>query len=239
MARGDPVIQAVQTSLVGALQIAALLLIPAALLHGGVWLWPRGLALVAGVGTVTLAGNLALARWRPDHFRVRQQSVVAPKDRRQPWLDAAGAVALLVIAAVWMGSMPFDVFRLRLLPAPPTWVETLGGLAVLAGTALTPLAVWENRFATPNVQDQTDDGQRVIDTGVYRWVRHPLYLGNLLLAGGAALWLGSTAGLWGAAVLLVFTAGRIAIEERDLKARLPAYAAYARRVRGRLIPFVV
>jgi protein-S-isoprenylcysteine O-methyltransferase Ste14 len=90
------------------------------------------------------------------------------------------------------------------------------------------------------VQDQTSQGQAIVQTGVYRWVRHPIYLGNLLLAGGAPLWLGSSAGaLIGIAVLLVMTVGRIAIEERDLRARLPAYEAYARKVRARLIPFVL
>lgn len=100
--------------------------------------------------------------------------------------------------------------------------------------------MWENRFATPNVQDQTGRGQQVVDTGVYGLVRHPIYLGYALLIGGEALWLGSvTAALIGVGVYLASTGWRIMIEERDLRARLPAYAAYARRVRGRLIPFVL
>jgi len=90
------------------------------------------------------------------------------------------------------------------------------------------------------VQDQTSQGQAIVETGVYRLVRHPIYLGNLLLSGGAPLWLGSYAGaLIGVAVLSVMTVGRIVIEERDLRARLPAYKDYASRVRARLIPFVI
>jgi protein-S-isoprenylcysteine O-methyltransferase Ste14 len=103
--------------------------------------------------------------------------------------------------------------------------------------ALTPLAVWENRFTAPNVQHQS--GQTIVTSGVYRLVRHPIYLGNLLMAGGATLWLGSYAGVWGFAVLLVFTIGRIVIEETYLRATFPEYADYARKVRGRLIPFVI
>lgn len=49
----------------------------------------------------------------------------------------------------------------------------------------------------------------------------------------------STAALGGVAVLLAMTLGRIWIEEQELRARLPAYADYARRVRGRLIPFLI
>lgn len=163
--------------------------------------------------------------------------MVAAQNKRQPLIDAVGSVGLLAFGAAWMVSIPLDVFRLHLLPAPSWWVSLAGGSISLLGVALTPLAVWENRFTTPNVQHQS--GQTIVRSGVYRLVRHPIYLGNLLMAGGATLWLGSYAGLWGFAVLLVFTIGRIVIEETHLRANFPEYADYARKVRGRLIPFVI
>jgi protein-S-isoprenylcysteine O-methyltransferase Ste14 len=238
--RGRAIGEAVRSTVVGQAAIAFLLLIPAGLVPGGTWVWFQGLAFVAAFAAITLAGNLALAIWRPAHFRVRQQSVVASTEKRQPWLDAAGSAALIAFGAGWLVFIAVDVFRWRLLPAPPFWVSAGGGVAAMLGASLTPLAVWENRFATPNVQDQSSQGQAIIQTGVYRWVRHPIYLGNLLLSGGAPLWLGSCAGaLVGITVLMIMTMGRIVIEERDLRSRLPAYDAYARRVRGRLIPFVL
>jgi len=234
-----PIGEALRAALLGLALTAVLLLIPAGLFSGGVWLWGRGLAFVGAFGAILIIGNLALAVHRPAHFRVRQQGVVAARDHGQPVLDAIGAAGLLVFGAAWLVFIPVDVFRLHLLPAPSFWVSVTGALAALLGAALTPLAVWENRFATPNVQDQTSQGQAIVQTGVYRWVRHPIYLGNLLLAGGAPLWLGSYAGaILGVAVLSVMTLGRIVIEERDLRARLPSYEDYARRVRG-LIPFVL
>jgi protein-S-isoprenylcysteine O-methyltransferase Ste14 len=220
------------------LTFAALLLVPAGLAPGGTWLWVRGLSFVGVFSAVSVAGNMALARLRPAHFQVRQQGVVASKDKRQPWLDAVGAAGLVAFGLAWLVFLPLDVFWLRLLPAPPFWVSVVGGVGVMVGMALTPLAVWENRFATPNVQEQ--GGQVIAETGVYRLVRHPLYLGNLLLSGGAPLWLGSyAAATIGVGVVLVMTVGRIVIEERDLRARLPAYEDYASRVRARLIPFVM
>jgi protein-S-isoprenylcysteine O-methyltransferase Ste14 len=215
-----------------------LVLGPAALL--GVWVWPNGLAFVTIQGGLQLAANLALAVWRPNHFRVRQQSVVATKGRRQPRVDAIGSAILVAFAVAWMAFIPVDVFRVHLMPSPAPWLAWSGGAAVILGIALVTLAVWENRFATPNVQDQTAGGQQVVTTGVYGFVRHPIYLGYFLQIGGQALWLGSiAAALIGAGVYLAATLGRIAIEERDLRARLPAYDAYASRVRGRLIPFVL
>ncbi len=235
-----PIGEAVRSALQGQAAGAALLLVPAGLVPGGTWFWFRGLTFVAAFAAIALVGNVVLALWRPAHFRVRQQSVVAAPEKRQPLLDAVGSAGLIAFGMGWLAFIALDVFRLHLLPAPSPWVSIVGAVAAAIGAALTPLAVWENRFATPNVQDQTSQGQAIVETGVYRFVRHPIYLGNLLLAGGAPLWLGSYAGaMVGFGVLLVMTAGRIWIEERDLRARLPAYGDYARRVRGRLIPFVI
>lgn len=233
-----PIAQALLATLRGAAIPAVLLLAPAALL--GTRVWPAALVFVAASAALQLASNLALAAWRPAHFRVRQQGVVAAGGRGQPRLDAIGSAVLVGFALAWTAFIPLDVFRLHLLAAPAPWLAWTGGLAAVLGFLVTTMAVWENRFATPNVQDQSAGGQRVIDTGVYRLVRHPIYLGYALQIGGQALWLGSSAAaLIGVGVYLAATLGRIRIEERDLRTRLPAYDAYARRVRGRLIPFLL
>jgi protein-S-isoprenylcysteine O-methyltransferase Ste14 len=233
-----PIAEAVLAALRNTAVSALLLLAPAAAL--GVVAWPAGLALVAASAAVQLGGNLALAIWRPAHFRVRQQGVVAAKDRGQPLADAVGSALLVGFALAWMAFIPLDVFRLHLLPRPVAWVAWAGGAAAVAGWAMTLLAVWENRFATPNVQDQTARGQHVVETGVYGLVRHPIYLGYSLVIGGEALWLGSVAAaLVGMGVYLAASLARIAVEERDLRARLPGYDTYAKRVRDRLIPFVL
>jgi protein-S-isoprenylcysteine O-methyltransferase Ste14 len=235
---GPPIAEALIATLRGAALSAVLLLAPAALL--GAWVWPAGIAFVAGCGAIDLAANLVLAVWRPAHFRVRQQGVVAARDRGQPLSDAVGSAVLLGVAVAWTAFIPLDVFHLYLLPTPASWIAWSGGFAAALGFTLTRLAIWENRFATPNVQDQSAAGQQVVDTGVYRLVRHPIYLGYFLLIGGEGLWLGSVAAaLIGMGVYFAATIGRIVVEERDLRARLPAYEAYARRVRGRLIPFVL
>jgi protein-S-isoprenylcysteine O-methyltransferase Ste14 len=235
-----PIGEALRSALLGITPAAILLLVPAGLITSGSWFWSRGMAFIAAYGAVQVVGNVALAVHRPEHFRVRQQGVVAARGKGQPLIDSVGSAGLLAFGAAWLAFIPFDVFRLHALPTPSVWVSAMGGLAAVLGAALTPIAVWENRFATPNVQDQTAQGQAIVETGVYRLVRHPIYLGNLLLSGGAPLWLGSYAGaLIGVGVLLVMTVGRILIEERDLRARVPAYGAYAMRVRARLIPFVL
>ena len=85
---------------------------------------------------------------------------------------------------------------------------------------------------------QKERGQTVIDTGPYALVRHPMYLGALLLFAGIPLALGSFWALVPAAVAAVVVLIRTVMEDRTLHEELPGYREYANRVRRRLIPGV-
>ena len=217
--------------------VGALLLVPAGLLSGGAWTWPRGLIYLAVLAVMSVTGQVALAAFRPASFEVRRQPWVADRTKSQPLVDAIGLVAYGLFLAAWVVFIPADVFSLRLLPAPPAAVSALGLAMALAGYGVAQLAIWNNPFAAPTIHDQVD--QQVIDTGVYSLIRHPLYAGNLLFFAGSALWLGSTSACLATLIQLAATLFRIGVEEAHIKARLPAYADYARRVRGRLIPYVL
>ena len=78
----------------------------------------------------------------------------------------------------------------------------------------------------------------VVDAGPYRVVRHPMYSDAVLLFVDMPLWLQSSAGASLAIVLIGLFVLRIVIEEGLLRGELPGYAAYAERVRYRLIPFL-
>jgi len=219
--------------------ISALLLLGTAGLFCGVWAWPRAWIMLGAFGLVSIAGSAALAVVSPASFQVRQQGIVAAREKRQPLIDAIGSVFYAAFMAAWFAFIPLDVLRWRLLPAPPAWLAAAGGLAVIAGVALSYLAIGQNRFAAPTIHDQSGEGQRVIDSGLYAVVRHPFYAGMLFVYAGWALWLGSYAALIGASVFLVLTLARIVIEEAWLRVALPDYADYARRVRSRLIPYLL
>jgi protein-S-isoprenylcysteine O-methyltransferase Ste14 len=219
--------------------VAVLLLVPAGLAPGGTWVWSHGLWFVGVYGAITLASTAGLSVLRPETFKVRQEGVVAARAKKQPLIDAVGSAALVVFAGGWLAFIPLDVFDLRLLPAPGETAMAIGGACSLVGMALINLAIWQNRFATPNLQDQSGAGQQVIDSGIYGLIRHPIYAGNFWLFGGLSVWLGSYAALSGLVVLLIATGARIALEERYLFANLPGYVDYAQRVRGRLIPYLL
>ncbi len=95
-----------------------------------------------------------------------------------------------------------------------------------------------NKFAEPSVRIQTERGQKVVDTGPYDVVRHPLYATALFLCGGIPLALGSFWALTPAAIAVVVLIVRTALEDRMLHNELDGYKEYVSRVRYRLIPGV-
>jgi hypothetical protein len=93
-----------------------------------------------------------------------------------------------------------------------------------------------NSYAAANVR--VEEGQKVVDTGVYAWVRHPMYFGTLFLIIGTPLALGSWYALALTPVLLGVLYFRIRSEEQVLVRDLVGYIEYQNKVKYRLIPFV-
>ena len=105
-----------------------------------------------------------------------------------------------------------------------------------AGRLDLPATLLSNPYASSAVRIQTERAQRVITTGPYAIVRHPMYTGVVFCCAGGGMALGS----WWSALALVPVVAvfvrRTLIEDRMLHAELPGYAAYARKVPSRLIP---
>ena len=116
-------------------------------------------------------------------------------------------------------------------------------IAGLVGAAFgyDVLLVWAmstNAFFVATVRIQSDRGQSVVSGGPYRYVRHPGYLGTILLHLGVPFLLGSWWALIPGVAAVVVMIVRTALEDGTLRAELPGYAAYADRVRWRLLPGV-
>jgi protein-S-isoprenylcysteine O-methyltransferase Ste14 len=111
-----------------------------------------------------------------------------------------------------------------------------GDLMMLAGLAITFTVAKVNTYASSIIE--VAEEQKVISTGPYARVRHPLYSGALILLFGIPLALGSR---WGMLVNLPLTAAivwRLLDEERFLVRELPGYAQYCEKVKQRLVPHV-
>jgi len=121
-------------------------------------------------------------------------------------------------------------------PAFPPWLDLLGLILVALGYGFAAWAVAENRFFFSTVRIEKERGHVVCDSGPYRIVRHPGYAGNIPPLLGISLALGSVWVLIPAAVALIVTVIRTALEDQALQEELPGYREYARRVLYRLIP---
>ncbi|MBQ8439386.1 MAG: isoprenylcysteine carboxylmethyltransferase family protein, partial [Clostridia bacterium] len=118
----------------------------------------------------------------------------------------------------------------------PPWLTVLSSVLFLAGYAMYAEVMRENAYLSRTVEVQ--EGQRVISTGLYGVVRHPMYLATLLMFLPIPLILGSFWGLIPMALYPAVIVIRILNEEQVLTEGLEGYAEYKTRVRYRLIPFV-
>ncbi|MGH7836993.1 MAG: methyltransferase family protein [Candidatus Binataceae bacterium] len=118
----------------------------------------------------------------------------------------------------------------------PAAIVVVANLLILAAFGFFILVLRENSFAASTIN--VEPGQRVISTGPYARVRHPMYAGGALLLFAMPVALGSWWGLLAAAIALPVLIARIIDEERALSADLSGYDDYCHSVRYRLIPLV-
>lgn len=144
------------------------------------------------------------------------------------WVIAQFALIALAVAAI---------------AVPPDWPAGVRGVLSGAGAVLMlcggGMAVWAARSLGPALTPfpRPAAAGELVATGPYRWVRHPIYAGGILFFCGWSLYAGPVA-LALTAALAVLWALKAGVEERHLVAQYPAYSAYRRRVRRRLIPYV-
>ena len=188
--------------------------------------WCMGLLFMGLAGSV-----LVLWRANPELIVARRGFGEGTK----PW-DFVMIAILITGTAVLVWVAGFDKrYDWTLLPG---WISLLGDLLMLAGIAGAAWAQSVNRHFEPSVRIQHDRAHTVVDSGPYAIVRHPGYAAGAMILIGMALALGSLWALLPAALVIASIAVRTALEERVLRAELPGYADYTRRVTYRWIPGV-
>ncbi|MCC7043469.1 MAG: isoprenylcysteine carboxylmethyltransferase family protein [Acidobacteria bacterium] len=190
-----------------------------------VWPFWAYVAVIYGIGATTYT---LLARWSPGLVAERLKPP-SDRDRATRRLVALPLLAHLVLAGIdarygWS--------------AVPDGLTTAGLALVAAGFLLVGWTLLTNPFASSAVRVQDEREHRVISTGPYALVRHPMYLAVLLVCLGAGPALASWyAGLALVPVIPVFVR-RTLVEDAMLQHELPGYQQYASRVRWRVVPGV-
>jgi protein-S-isoprenylcysteine O-methyltransferase Ste14 len=118
----------------------------------------------------------------------------------------------------------------------PSALSVIGNILAGAGLIVTVTVAVQNTYASTTVQVET--GQKVVSTGLYGLVRHPMYTGNVLVLVGLPLALGSYWALFFVLPGVAVLAARIQDEEKLLGDELDGYHEYTKKVRSRLIPQV-
>ncbi|HET7447702.1 MAG TPA: isoprenylcysteine carboxylmethyltransferase family protein [Methyloceanibacter sp.] len=196
--------------------------------------WPQGRIYLGFLAVVSFVSGPWLAKHDPELFRERLGSLF---QREQKSWDKLWVIAMMV---VWLGGlvlMALDGGRYHWSHVP-LWMQVVGFILICVGFWLSMLTFKANSYAAPVVKIQKERGHRVVTTGPYAYVRHPMYSGALLFAAGTSLLFGSWWGLLPVALFGVLIAVRAVLEEETLKAELEGYADYAAHVRYRLVPLV-
>ena len=195
--------------------------------------WPAAWVFLA---TCALLGPLCgwwLYRVDPALLAERLRPVL---QKDQPAADKAFMIVFAIAMLAWLAAMGLD--RRTQSSDVPVALQALGLVLFVLSTLFILWVFRENSFAAPVVKLQAERAQRVVSTGPYAHVRHPMYSGMILFFAGVPLLLGSWWGLAIAPVIVVLFAVRIGIEERTLREGLPGYSDYMTRVRYRLLPGV-
>ncbi len=171
-----------------------------------------------------------LQRKDPTLLRRRTRGLGAEKDASQNVLQV---LAMLVLSGTFVLSWCDHRYAWSHVPLI---VDIAGFALVVLGFLIYFIVFRENTFAGATVEVVSD--QKVITTGPYARVRHPMYSGLLVLLFGTPLALGSWWGLLMVVPMALIIALRIRFEERFLTENLPGYADYCRKLRYRLIPFI-
>jgi protein-S-isoprenylcysteine O-methyltransferase Ste14 len=190
------------------------------------------LGFLVEIGASGLAIGLRLARHDPALLAERLSF-----QREQKAWDKIFIMAVLVLWSGWLVVMALDAARYRFSHVP-VWAQGVGALGIFLSIYIGDLTLRKNPYAAPVVKIQKARGHKVVTTGPYRYVRHPMYAGAIFFFLGAPLLLGSWYGLALAPLMIAVLAVRALMEERTLAAELEGYTEYAARVRYRLIPLI-
>ena len=216
-------IRAISRFLAGLLLVAGLLFIPA-----GTWDYPQGWLLIGILFVPMFIGGLVMMKKNPELLKKRLNVRERESEQRSVILFSG----IMFLAAFLSAGLSFRHSWL-MLPVP---VTIIAAIVFLAAYALYAEVLRENTYLSRTVEVQED--QKVIDTGLYGIVRHPMYMVTVLLFLAMPLVLGSVISFVIMLCYIPIIVKRIRNEEQVLQEGLPGYGKYMEKVKYRLFPFI-
>ena len=197
----------------------------------GTWEYWQGWTFLAVFSASTLAFTIYLA--------IYDKPLLERRMKAGPWHEQERSQKIIVslVFVAFFASIVLPILDYRLgLSRVPAWVSVVGNAIIVFSFLAIFWVVKTNSWAASNIRVEVE--QKVIDTGPYARIRHPMYAAAVWLFVGMPLALGS----WWSIALLVpllpVLLWRLLDEERILARDLPGYTDYMRRVKYRLVPLV-
>jgi protein-S-isoprenylcysteine O-methyltransferase Ste14 len=181
---------------------------------------------------------LGLSTWIPSIYLLRTNPVALQRRMRAGPTAETRMIQKVVIPGWYLSLASISVVsaldhRFGWSPVPTAFC-LVGDVLVAVGLSVVMLVVIQNSYAAATVR--VEAGQKLVSTGLYGLVRHPMYTGNVITMVGIPLALGSYWGLVFVIPGLIVLALRIRDEEKLLQEELDGYREYTQKVRYRLVP---
>jgi len=198
------------------------------------WFWTEGWIF----GIWFLATSVAVMIY----LYVKDPSLLVERYRKpgtgnQKAWDKAVFVGIVAIFLIWVVIIPLDK-RHRWTTQFPILIKYIGGVMLMISSFFLFRAFTDNTFLSPLVRVQKERQQQLVTSGVYAFVRHPMYLGALLMFLGTPLLTGSYFGIGTGLLMTLLLALRTLGEEKMLMEEFEGYTAYKQKVRYRFVPFL-
>lgn len=220
------ILSALGTFLIGVIALAILLFLPA----GTFYYWQAWIFIVVFTVSTNIIGLYLSLK---DPALLERRKKIGPTTEQSPVQKIIISIALLST----LGLLVFCALDYRFGWSPvPAYVSVAGDMLVALGLFIDLLVFRANSYGGSTVEIVED--QKVISTGPYALVRHPMYVGVLIMMFGVPLALDSW---WGLAILVLTIPVlilRILDEEKLLEKDLPGYKEYEQKVHYRLVPYL-
>ncbi len=176
------------------------------LILSGDYTWPEGW--IFNIWFLLLCYSTILYLYKKDPALLAERYKQPGAGNQEGW-DVYVIYGIMIGFIIWILIMPLDAKRFGWSPAFPLWLTALGVALLIGSFFLFFRSYTDNTFLSPLVRIQEERKQRVVSTGVYGFVRHPMYLGGILMFLGAPLLLGSLYGILAGLALTVLLMARI------------------------------
>ena len=207
----------------GLLMVALLIFLPA-----GTLFYTHGWLFVGLLFVPMLIAGLVMLKKSPEFLKKRLDA----KEKQGTQKGVVAFSGLMFIVGFVVAGLDFR-FGWSHMPA---WVTIIASVLFLVAYALYAEVMRENAYLSRTIK--VEEGQTVVDTGLYGIVRHPMYAVTILLFLMIPIVLGSWYALIAFAVYPILIVVRLKAEEELLTKELPGYAEYKQKVKYRIIPFI-